>query len=95
MPKTKTTFGPGHPYYPKKDTVFNKEELAEFMSKAWPDMVEAFWNLAPNIKWQVYLKLMEYRLPKPKEDEGKDTADPAIELLRSMYGGKKGVGQNS
>lgn len=94
MPKTKTTFKEGHPYYPRKGTRFNKEELAEFLSAAWPDMVKAFWALDPYNKWQVFLKLMEYRMPKIKEEEDTTTADPTIELLRSMYA-TKGKSQQS
>lgn len=93
MPKTKTTFGKGHPYYPRKGATFNKEELAEFMSAAWPKMVEEFWGLPGNLKWQVFLKLLEYRLPKIKDEEDAKTTDPAIELLRSMYGDKKKMEQ--
>lgn len=91
MPKTKTTFEKGHPYYPKKDAPFNKKELQEFLSKAWPDMVDAFWDLAPRDKWAVFLKLMEYDLPKLSAVQFEDSTqkNSTIEFLRSMYGSPK------
>ena len=91
MPKTKTTFKKGHPYHPKKDAPFNKKELQEFLSQAWPDMVDAFWVLAPRDKWAVFLKLMEYDLPKLSAVQFEDSTqkNSTIEFLRSMYGSPK------
>ena len=91
MPKTKTTFEKGHPYYPKKGAPFNKRELQEFLSQVWPDMVDAFWSLSSRDKWTVFLKLMEYDLPKLSAVQFEDSTqkNSTIEFLRSLYGSPK------
>lgn len=88
MPKTKTTFEPGHPYYPRKDAPFNKKELNEFLTQAWPVMVDEFWKLNGNKKWDVFLELIKYNLPKLSAIQFEDTTtkNTTIELLRSVYG---------